>query len=761
MVKEIKEHYSDHLSDAEIKELDQKNRKAHWGVSDSDLVRYAKQWDKMSDKEKAKVEYILTDCNFHHEFSLLKDGKADELLKELGESLVSKLKVESLENSGGQWNQVEIAKEFGLYDRLTALDKELMQIDGVKNIKFDLDSYYDFPQIIFLANYDLPYDETYYKKRAEMTNKIIEVSKKYGLKRTGDPIEDYGEDLYFVFWDTQKKEQLLKEEVSDEAYKVAEIIDEYFGGGLDMPFDYVSKNEFDTELGVAIEAVFGEGKTIEDLDQDFEADVRGILGNMGWETILEGEKEGGLQRGQKPPKKETLIYKALKEYEERHNADQDDAWQTVMNDLLDEYRQYDLEESKKPTTKSKKLNEGFMDAIFDRIDGEPYRAKEFYDYMMGLGRDDVSRALDYGTEDEVRQAIIDEIKKDIKCDGGNPDNPNAQQLYAWVKQAVWTEDSDNDPEKPEYLKKMQESKEDVTDQVIINVGENGYLTKKAELEKQGYKTLWTGEGKICMAKPKVQEGEQLNEITNESKSLKDEHQIANKEDGWLVDNKFEITKDGVVFWADDYTEDDRYNENGDNNDFPQWLFDLRDELTRNKPVKESKPLKEYNEEKTYKVSFGTGFYWTKDVIVKAFHEQQAVDLAADKLVDDGWKNLYNDYYELQDMCDAGQSVEEYAEANGLTSCGNNGYYFSVVDVQEVPEGTTIDETQTPEYKCESKEFGDSVYYTNNKDLEKYIWETGTDTKTPTQIVKELTENFKDMKVGDERVSDMFIFKRVK
>ena len=243
MVKEIKEHYSDHLSDAEIKELDQKNRKAHWGVSDSDLVRYAKQWDKMSDKEKAKVEYILTDCNFHHEFSLLKDGKADELLKELGESLVSKLKVESLENSGGQWNQVKIAKEFGLYDRLTALDKELMQIDGVKNIRFDLLSYYDFPQIIFLANYDLPYDETHYKKKAEMTNQIIEVSKKYGLKRTGDKIEDYGDDLYFVFWDTQKKEQLLKEEVSDEAYKVAEIINEYFGGALDMPFDYVSKNE--------------------------------------------------------------------------------------------------------------------------------------------------------------------------------------------------------------------------------------------------------------------------------------------------------------------------------------------------------------------------------------------------------------------------------------------------------------------------------------------------------------------------------------
>lgn len=43
---------------------------------------------------------------------------------------------------------------------------------------------------------------------------------------------------------------------------------------------------------------------------------------------------------------------------------------------------------------------------------------------------------------------------------------------------------------------------DVTDQVIIDTHKDGFLTKKAELRDKGYKTLWVGNGKICMYKPK-------------------------------------------------------------------------------------------------------------------------------------------------------------------------------------------------------------------------------------------------------------------
>ena len=40
----------------------------------------------------------------------------------------------------------------------------------------------------------------------------------------------------------------------------------------------------------------------------------------------------------------------------------------------------------------------------------------------------------------------------------------------------------------------------MSDQVIIDMKEDGFLTKKRELESKGYRRLWAGNGKICMAK---------------------------------------------------------------------------------------------------------------------------------------------------------------------------------------------------------------------------------------------------------------------
>lgn len=51
-------------------------------------------------------------------------------------------------------------------------------------------------------------------------------------------------------------------------------------------------------------------------------------------------------------------------------------------------------------------------------------------------------------------------------------------------------------------KLIKESATDVTDQIEIDTKEAGYITKKKDLEKQGYKVLHTGNGKITMAKPK-------------------------------------------------------------------------------------------------------------------------------------------------------------------------------------------------------------------------------------------------------------------
>lgn len=68
-------------------------------------------------------------------------------------------------------------------------------------------------------------------------------------------------------------------------------------------------------------------------------------------------------------------------------------------------------------------------------------------------------------------------------------------------------------EHPEYLemKEMKEMKEsiidknNVEDQVMVDINKPGFLSKMEELRKNGYKRLWSGDGKVCFAKPKKME----------------------------------------------------------------------------------------------------------------------------------------------------------------------------------------------------------------------------------------------------------------
>ena len=72
------------LSNAEKQEIDDFNRKHHWSIYNDELVDFANKWNNITDKEKAKILYRLTDCNFHHEAELLRQNKPEELLSELG-----------------------------------------------------------------------------------------------------------------------------------------------------------------------------------------------------------------------------------------------------------------------------------------------------------------------------------------------------------------------------------------------------------------------------------------------------------------------------------------------------------------------------------------------------------------------------------------------------------------------------------------------------------------------------------------------------
>ena len=92
-------------------------------------------------------------------------------------------------------------------------------------------------------------------------------------------------------------------------------------------------------------------------------------------------------------------------------------------------------------------------------------------------------------------------------------------------------------EHPEYLemKGMKESiktrksvrvreAQNVEDQVIVDIRKPGYLSKMDELRKQGYERLWSGDGKICFAKPK--ELKENRTLTEEVSS--EAYEVANK-----------------------------------------------------------------------------------------------------------------------------------------------------------------------------------------------------------------------------------------
>ena len=90
-------------------------------------------------------------------------------------------------------------------------------------------------------------------------------------------------------------------------------------------------------------------------------------------------------------------------------------------------------------------------------------------------------------------------------------------------------------------------------------------------------------------------------------------------------------------------------------------------------------------EKLYKVTLGTGLAWTQSYEVYAYNESEAVDIVADYCEENELQGLYGDFYEVADLCDIGQSVDEYADANGLTCCGNSGIYLQILDIEECEE----------------------------------------------------------------------------
>lgn len=76
-----------------------------------------------------------------------------------------------------------------------------------------------------------------------------------------------------------------------------------------------------------------------------------------------------------------------------------------------------------------------IDAILDRRDGVPYNAKKLYNYLFGSFKcyEPVTYAMDYGTEEEVQEALCRYILEQDY----NPD------ICSYIRSVKWLE---NDPE---------------------------------------------------------------------------------------------------------------------------------------------------------------------------------------------------------------------------------------------------------------------------------------------------------------------------
>lgn len=98
--------------------------------------------------------------------------------------------------------ELETAIQFDIVEKIEKLKADLLQVDAVTEVEFDLDGFYDnMNQIIFLTKYNIskcPEMEKYYDKRRLLIRNVISVANENDLRRTEDSIEDYGEHFYFV-----------------------------------------------------------------------------------------------------------------------------------------------------------------------------------------------------------------------------------------------------------------------------------------------------------------------------------------------------------------------------------------------------------------------------------------------------------------------------------------------------------------------------------------------------------------------------------
>lgn len=92
------------------------------------------------------------------------------------------------------------AETLGFLDRLQVLEKDLLQVEHITDVHFDIDEFFsDIPHVCVVYRYAVPMaHENYFQARRDMLHKSLEIMERHGLTRTSDTIEDHGEHYYIV-----------------------------------------------------------------------------------------------------------------------------------------------------------------------------------------------------------------------------------------------------------------------------------------------------------------------------------------------------------------------------------------------------------------------------------------------------------------------------------------------------------------------------------------------------------------------------------
>lgn len=89
-----------------------------------------------------------------------------------------------------------IAERYGITEKCASLERDLLSIDGVTSVEFDLNGFLDdIHQVIVLVGYDF----RIVTRKLRLAVDVVNTAYLHGLEESGDRIEDYGEHLYLVF----------------------------------------------------------------------------------------------------------------------------------------------------------------------------------------------------------------------------------------------------------------------------------------------------------------------------------------------------------------------------------------------------------------------------------------------------------------------------------------------------------------------------------------------------------------------------------